>query len=147
MGQPRELMDRATEAWLNQDDAAAREIYAPDVVVGTPDAGTLHGVEQLIDYMKQFGNAMPDMRFEMQREFEGDNWAIDQGEVLGTNTGPLQMPDGSSIPATGKQVRLRSMDVATIENGKISKHEFYFDQLDFMTQLGLMEAPAKTQSQ
>ncbi len=147
MGQARELMDRATEAIMRQDFEALRDIYAPDVVVIAPDVGTLHGVEQLIDYMKQFSTAMPDMRFELHRGIEADDSVVDQGEVLGTNTGPLAMPDGSSLPATGKQVRMRSLDVATVENGRISKHEFYFDQLELMSQLGLMEAPAKSQPQ
>lgn len=146
MGQARELMDRATEAVMSQNFEALRDIYAPDVVVTAPDVGTLHGIEQLIDYMKQFAVAMPDMSFEMQRDIEAGNIAIDQGEVIGTNTGPLAMPDGSSLEATGKQVRMRAVDVATVENGRISKHDFYFDQFELMSQLGLMEAPAKSES-
>ena len=37
MGQPRELMNRATAAVLAGDLEALRAIYAPDVVASTPD--------------------------------------------------------------------------------------------------------------
>ena len=39
---------------------------------------------------------------------------------------------------------MRSADMATVRDGKIVSHDFYFDQLDMLTQLGLMEAPATT---
>lgn len=141
MGQARDLMDRATAAIFNKDFEALRGLYAPDVVVTGPDVGSLHGIDALIDYMKQFSAAMPDMSYEMTRTLETDECAIDQGDVLGTNTGPLPLPDGTTLEPTGKQVRMRSIDVATVENGLISRHDFYFDQLDLLTQLGLMEAP------
>jgi ketosteroid isomerase-like protein len=37
---------------------------------------------------------------------------------------------------------VRSVDIATVADGKIVRHDFYFDQLDMLTQLGLMEAAA-----
>ena len=142
MGQARELMDRATAAIFDGDWDALRACYAPDVVVTGPDVGTLHGIDQLVDYMKQFAAFMPDMTYEMTRMHETDDSAIDQGDVMGTNTGPLPMPDGSMLEPTGRQIRMRSIDVATVQNGLISRHDFYFDQLDLMAQLGLMESPA-----
>jgi hypothetical protein len=30
-------------------------------------------------------------------------------------------------------------DIATVENGVITRHRFYYDQMDFLGQLGLME--------
>ena len=54
------------------------------------------------------------------------------------------MPDGQTIPPTGKQIRMRAADVATVREGRIVRHDFYFDQLDMLVQLGLMEAPAVT---
>jgi hypothetical protein len=34
--------------------------------------------------------------------------------------------------------------VATVADGKIVRHDFYYDTLDMLTQLGLMEAAAPT---
>lgn len=140
MGQARELMDRATESIVTGNLEALRDIYAADVVATTPDAGTLHGIDQFIEWNRAFVDAFSDLELNLTQAFETVDCAIDQGEMLGTHTGPLQQPDGQSLPATGKQVRIRAMDVAKVQDGKIIRHDFYFDQLDFLDQLGLMEA-------
>jgi ketosteroid isomerase-like protein len=142
MGQARELMDRVTQAVVAGDLDTLREIYAPDVVVTTPDAGTLHGVDAFIEWNRAFIDAFSDRDYRSERALETQECAIDQGEFVGTHTGPLQVSDGQSVPPTGKQARVRSVDIATVANGKIVRHDFYFDQLEMLTQLGLMEAAA-----
>jgi ketosteroid isomerase-like protein len=62
--------------------------------------------------------------------------------VVGTNTGPLRMPSGEAHQPTGKQVRIRSCDIAKVEGGEITSHHFYFDQVEFLAQLGLMREMA-----
>jgi ketosteroid isomerase-like protein len=64
--------------------------------------------------------------------------AIDEGFVTGTHTAPLPMSSGESIPPTGKQIRVRDCDVATVEGGLVTSHNFYFDQMEFLGQLGLL---------
>lgn len=144
MAQARELMDRVTAAIFDQDFDAVRSCYTPDVVFTTPDLGTQHGVDNLVDWLREFTVAMPDMTYAMSRKLEDGGCAIDDGTVSGTNTGPLAMPDGSSLPPTGKKVRLRALDIVTVEGGLISKHDFYYDQFELLSQLGLMEAPTAT---
>jgi len=51
------------------------------------------------------------------------------------------MPSGESVPATGKQIRIRECDVVLVEGGQITQHRFYFDQLEFLDQLGLLPEP------
>jgi hypothetical protein len=70
---------------------------------------------------------------------ESGNTAIDEGYFVGTHTGPLPSPTGESIPPTGKAVRVRACDIATVENGVVTSHRFYFDQMEFLGQLGLTE--------
>jgi ketosteroid isomerase-like protein len=147
MGQARELMDKATEAIMGGDTAALRELYAADVVATTPDAGTLHGVEELIAYMQGLDEAFAPMRYDIATGYETGEAAIDQGELVATHTGPLQLVDGRTIEPSGKELRLRSIDIARVENGKIVKHDFYFDQMDMLSQLGLLEAaPASAET-
>lgn len=146
MGQARELMDKVTDALLSKNLEALRDLYSPDVVAVTPDSGTLHGVDRIIEYFTVMNEAMPDATFESTGSYETADCAIDQGELLGTNTGDMRMPDGGTLPATGKQVRLRTSDIANVEGGRIVRHEWYWDQLDFLTQLGVIEAPATAES-
>ncbi len=146
MGQPRELMDRATAAVLTGDLEALRDIYAPDVVATTPDEGELHGIDRFIEWNRTFVGSFTDRQFVPLNEHETEECAIDQGDFIATHTAPLTMPDGQTVPPTGKQIRLRSADVATVREGRIVRHDFYFDQLDMLAQLGLIEEPARETS-
>lgn len=48
------------------------------------------------------------------------------------------MPTGETMPATNKTIRIRGVDLATVKDGKIVSYRLYFDQAEFLTQLGLM---------
>jgi ketosteroid isomerase-like protein len=144
MGQARELMDRVTQAVVSGDLDTLRELYDPNVEVTTPDAGELRGVEAFIDWNRSLNDAFSDRDYRNERSLETEDCAIDQGEFVGTHTEPLQLPDGTSVPPTGKQIRIRSVDIATVSDGKIVRHDFYFDQLQLLDQLGLSQSGAPT---
>jgi hypothetical protein len=57
-----------------------------------------------------------------------------------THTAPLESPTGSITP-TYKKVVGYGVQLRRVENGKIADARIYFDQLDQMTQLGLIPAP------
>jgi ketosteroid isomerase-like protein len=136
-------MDAVTEAVFQKDLQAAAILYAPDAVMVTPDQGEVRGREQIIGYLKQFNDAFPDNSYEPAYAYESGDTAIDEGYFVGTNTAPLPLPTGEELPATGKQVRVRACDIATVQNGVITSHRFYFDQMDFLGQLGLLpETPS-----
>jgi ketosteroid isomerase-like protein len=130
-------MDQGTQAVLAGDLDRLREIYAPDVELTTPDAGALHGIDAALEWNRTFVNAFTDRDYHSERALETDECAIDQGEFIGTHTQPLELPDGTSVPPTGKQIRMRSTDIATVSDGRIVRHDFYFDQLEMLNQLGL----------
>lgn len=146
MGEPREVMDRATGAMLGKDFEALRELYAPDVIVVTPDAGKLHGVDEVMEYFQAMTEAFPNMSYESVGTHDSGFCAIDQGDMFGHNTGPLRLPDGQVLPPTGKEVRVRSVDIATVHHGRITRHEWFWDQLELLGQLGLLEASEATQA-
>ncbi len=136
MGQAREIMDRITAAVMAGDREALRQSYAPDVVGETPDAPRLSGTDAVIDYLLGFTRAFPDASFESTAAHEAGNTAIDEGYFVGTHTGVLSTPAGDIEP-TGRPLRLRECDVLTVANGVAVAHRFYYDQLDFLAQLGL----------
>lgn len=138
MGQAREVMDRLTSAVLAGDRAAVLQVYAEDAVVESPDVGRLVGREAIADYLLGFSEAFPDLRFELTAGLEAGDTAVDEGYMIGTNTGPIVTPEGE-LPATGRTIRLRECDVLTARDGLAVEHRFYFDQLEFSTQLGLDE--------
>jgi steroid delta-isomerase-like uncharacterized protein len=138
MGQARELLDRMTEFAVEQHDVdRAVELYAEDAVVSTPDVGELRGRDRIAEYWHGFIDAFPDSHYETISKLEGDGKAVDEGYFEGTHRGALKGPEGETIEPTGKHVKLRSCDIATVRDGKIVEHHLYFDEGEFMRQLGL----------
>ena len=137
MGEAREVIDRFTEAVMSGNADELSNLYADNATVMTPDAGEISGRDAIVAHFNQLTQGFPDAGFESVSKLEAGNTAIDEGYFLGTHTGPLETPTGETIPATGKRVRLRECDIATVENGRITSHRFYFDQTEFLEQLGL----------
>jgi len=143
MGDARRAMDGATDAAFIQDWAGAEKWYADDAVGVTPDEGEIKGAAEIVRWLKQFFDSFPDGKYASEYKHESGDTAIDEGWFVGTNTGPIALPTGNTLPATGKRVRLRVADAATVENGVITSHRFYYDQMDFLGQLGLApESPS-----
>ena len=143
MGEARETIDQMTRCMVAHDVDALATVYAADAVITTPDEGEIKGREQIVAYLGKFIEAFPDLEWEPLAEHESGDTSIDEGWVVGTNTGPLPGPTGETLPPTGKRVRIRSVDIATVSGGQIVRHNFYFDQMDVLGQLGLLpDSPA-----
>ena len=139
MGQARKVMDRLTAAATETHDwQALAACYASDAVAVTPDQGELRGGEAIAGYLRQFSVAFPDVQYEVASAHEVGNVAIDEGFITGTHTQPLPVPGGEDIPSTGRRIRVRECDVVTVEGGVVTSHHFYFDQMEFLGQLGLL---------
>jgi ketosteroid isomerase-like protein len=141
MGQARELMDQISQAVMADDVQALYALYATDAVAETPDEGRLEGSEAIVAWLRQFGQAFSDISFEMISTTESGDTAIDEAYMRATHTGPIPGPEGEIAP-TGKAIRLRECDVVTVAGGKVVSHRFYYDQLEFLGQLGALEPAA-----
>ena len=137
MGQAHELMYRMTNFMRKQDLEGLASIYASDAVITTPDEGEIKGRDGVLGYLRRFSVALPDFDWEQLASHEAGDTAVDEGWVVGTNTGPIETPT-ETVPATGRRVRVRGCDVATVRDGQIVRHNFYFDQLELFGQLGLL---------
>jgi ketosteroid isomerase-like protein len=117
-----------------------REIMSPDVVTMAPGAGTLNGLDAFLGHEAVFPTAFPDARAELIRAVASGDTVIVEGAFSGTRTGPLASPAGE-VPPTGRSLRLEFADVFVIRDGIVVEHRIYYDQVEFMTQLGLMPSP------
>jgi ketosteroid isomerase-like protein len=61
----------------------------------------------------------------------------------GTHTDTLSGPEGD-ISATNRPVTGRASQLFRVEGGKIVEEHLYYDQVQLLTQLGLMPEPATT---
>ncbi|WP_217235337.1 ester cyclase [Streptomyces sp. AC555_RSS877] len=139
MGQAREVMDRLTDALTaHHDIEVIGELYADDAVAFTPDEGEIRGRDQIVEYWRQMTEAVPEATYETLHSYEVGDTAIDEGFFSGRNTGPLQLPNGETLPPTQKEIRIRGVDIATVADGRIVDYRLYFDEMDFLGQLGLL---------
>lgn len=143
MGQARDVMDRLMTAMDAKDRETLAGCFAVDAVLRAPGQGDIRGRDVIADYFFHFWKAMPDVRYERLATYEAGDVAVVEGFVAGTNTGQLSLPTGGTLPATGRQVRVRSCDVATVGAGVITSHHAYFDQMELLGQLGLLPEPAQ----
>jgi len=49
----------------------------------------------------------------------------------------MALPIGSSIPATGRSVKIPFATLFRVKSGKIASHRAYWDMATFLGQLGL----------
>lgn len=141
MAEAREVLDRLNGALFSHDWDGVRACYAPDVVGESPE-GRFEGREALLAFLTGYETAFPDFGWERRTVFETGDTAVDEGAFVGTNTGPVAMPDGSELEPTGRRVELPETDVITVRNGVVVSHRFYYDTATFERQLGFAEQEA-----
>ncbi|MFF8278722.1 ester cyclase [Streptomyces lateritius] len=139
MGEARALMDRLTEAVTTKPDMeVVAGLFAENAEAVTPDGGELEGRDAIVAYWRSMTEAMTETAFTTLYTFDTEDTAIDEGVFSGRNTGPIELPTGEILPATGKEIRIRGVDLAQVADGRIVSYRLYFDQMEFLGQLGLL---------
>lgn len=103
--------------------------------VGTPELMNKEGIRR---YNQRFLDAFPDLHFDTKDLIaQGDKVAL-SWVARGTHKAPFQLPSGDTIPATNKMVQIPGVTLCEIRNGMIVRQDIYYDQVTFLTQLGLL---------
>ena len=140
MGSYKGLLDRYVELYNAGDLDGVMDLYAEDAVQLMPD-GKFEGRGAIRDRLTRELAAFADLEWGLVSYVEqGDSFA-DEWMFAGTHTGPLPMPDGSELPATGRRVELRGMEFVQMRGGKIVVDNLYYDNLAVAAQLGLVPQP------
>ncbi len=134
MADPMELSQRHDEAFNTQDVEGRKAIESPDIEVVMPGM-TMHGPDQVIEVVKVFWQALPNGKIKPDNQFAAGETVVAEGTLSGTHDGPFRTPNGE-IPASGNQVTLRYATVKRFKDGKLISEHLYFDQLEFMQQIG-----------
>jgi ketosteroid isomerase-like protein len=135
---PKELYLEA----MRRSDAGDHEgflaLQAPDAHWVVPGA-EIHGHEELRGWLQPFWQGFSSYRHDLSRVIESGDTVWAEGVWSGMNDGPLVTPGGEA-PATGRQVTFRfGMSVVIdAEAGHATAVSLYFDQLDFLGQLGMI---------
>src|SRR3979411_2441298 len=131
---------------FNAHDANAVEVSAhSDVVASAPNPtgrSELRGREAVKAYNQSWFDAFPDARVRSTNDVISGDYLVQEGTFEGTNTGPWRS-EGGDMPATGRALKGQFCQVIRTKDGKIVSSNLYFDQVQVLTQLGLMPAPAE----
>jgi steroid delta-isomerase-like uncharacterized protein len=140
-----ELIEATTRTWNERDRAGYLALYTDDCEISAPGF-TGHGHEELGAFYDGQMTALPDNRITVFRTAVGDDGALvmEESVMEGTHTGPLVGGDGAEVPATGRHISASFTMVHELRDGKLAASRLYYDQLEFMAQLGLLAegAPA-----
>jgi steroid delta-isomerase-like uncharacterized protein len=133
----RSLLERYIERYNAGDLDGVMDLYAEDAVQLMPD-GTFEGRSAIRDRLAKELAAFSDIahRYVSYVE-EGDAFA-DEWVFVGTHSGPLVLPDGGELPATGKRVEVPGMELVRVRDGKVVVDNLYYDNLAVAAQLGLL---------
>jgi steroid delta-isomerase-like uncharacterized protein len=131
----------AIDAFNAHDEARIKELNADDIVYEAPGDVRLEGRDAATEYAMSWLRAFPDATLTVHNEFGSDDRVVQEFTFEGTHTETLVGPEGE-IPATNRHLVGRGIEVLRIADGKVAELSLYFDQVQVLTQLGLMPAPS-----
>ena len=141
MGDPREVSRRHDDAYNAKDMEARKQCISADVEMEFPGGMRFKGLDEVEQIENVFWAAIPDGRVKRTTEFVDGDTVIAEGVMVGTHTGPFRTPQ-AEIPPSGNPAELRYATVKRIVDGKIVSEHLYFDQMEFLAQLGAMPGPS-----
>lgn len=137
MSQLSEFVDRHYTAVNKGDVEAAAAEMADDIDNQFPGAGKVPGKDGFKMFTATFFKAFPDAKIQIVTQAESGDMIVTEGVYTGTHTGPLMSPQGE-VPPTGKRIDLHFCDVFEVKGAKAVGHRLYFDNMEFLGQLGLL---------
>ena len=141
LSEAKKVLEQAIERWNATDRDGWAALYTDDVVYEAPGGARISGLADLKEkYFDALATAAPDRRSSDVSLFAEGDHVVEEARYTGTHTGTLRNPDGAEIPATGKELDFPFVGVFRVEKGKISSIRIYYDQIEVLTQLGLMPA-------
>jgi steroid delta-isomerase-like uncharacterized protein len=140
MGAIRELAERAFALYNSGDIDAFLDVYAADAVLRAPEeeGRPFEGPAAIRGFWAEQFSAFPDSHITIDVLVEEGDTVAAEFTYTGTNAGPMAMDDGSPLPATGKRIEMKGMQLIQFGDGKIVRHAIYHDSMTAMRQLGLM---------
>lgn len=131
---PDPLVTAYFDAWNAHDGEAVAALFATDGTYEDPSTGGPMPAAGLPRLVAALVAAFPDVRFERtSTAISGSGTAV-EWVMRGHNHGPL----GPGLPATGREVALRGVDVFEVGAGSIRAVRGYFDQKGLAESAGLM---------
>ena len=106
--------------------------FVKDVVMHASPADVV-GIDSMKAFYANYLTGFSNIEFTIKDIFGQGDKLVKHWNFRGTHSGEF-----FGIPATGKAVSLDGVTLVKMSGGKIAEEQDFFDNLDFLTQLGLM---------
>ena len=136
VGERRDAVNEAyLNAWNSHNAEAVGAFFAPNAIYDDRGAAEVaRGPEEITAHATHVFAAFPDLRFEITRVAEGEDFSAGEWRAEMTHEGEL-----FGLAATGRKLTAEGVDVATFrEDGLISHLVSYYDGAAMMRDLGLL---------
>lgn len=125
-------------AFTNHDMDTIAEIHADDVKVYNPDGSLTSGMKNHRGEMQWLFDTFPDIVIEEHPiKFGSGDWTAGMSVTKGTFSAPMKLPNGDSIPPTGKTFKVHIVTLVKWKDGQIEEEYLFWDNADWNKQIGL----------
>ena len=114
------------------------EVVAPDAVDHDAAPGQVNGPEGYKQVFGELRTAFPDLKIEVIEQVATDDKIAFAYTLTGTHQG-----DFLGVPATGKQISARGMQISRFEDGKLVERWGSTDEFGILKQLGQVQIDLK----
>lgn len=142
MAQAREIAAQFVDAFNAHDEERILALNGEGGVFEAPGDVRVAGKDATTAYAMSWLNAFSDARITIHTEIGEGDWVAQRFTFGGTHDGILASPAGEIAP-TQRRLDGRGVQLLRVEDGVVVETQLYFDQVQVMTQLGLM--PEATQ--
>lgn len=125
------------DAFNGRDFGKWSTLLADRFEASYPGAPSLNA-EQARQYNESFLPAFPDLHFEVTRTYVDGDTVVMEWVAYGTHLGPLTSGGGQTIPPTKRSGEVHGVLISRIVDGKIAGERTYWDQMELLTQLGIV---------
>jgi steroid delta-isomerase-like uncharacterized protein len=127
------IANRLFQAWNSGDATAVLSFYHDDII--REDTGTRYQnkKEELRKIVTSYLIAFPDINYRIEKLIEHDDNIVVCWNASGHHKGKLM-----NIPPTGKYISFKGVSVLEINNGKISKVFYIWDEAGMLRQMGML---------
>ena len=140
MTEVKDTAARFVDAFNAHDEQALHALHAADIKFNAPGGFKATNAKDATAYAMTWLKAFPDGKMKVRSEIVSAPWVVQEIQMEGTHTAPLDSPTGAIAP-TYKKVVGFGVQILRVADGKIAEARIYFDQLDQLSQLGLLPAP------
>jgi ketosteroid isomerase-like protein len=127
-------LERALRAGIDRDRDTIGQLCTEDVRAWTPALATTSRSE-LLDELDRRDESFSDVEVDVTPLDVGGDYACAEWSVAMTHTGPLTLPDDTTIDPTGVRVVIHGVTVVEFRDDLICAVRQYWDEAEVLEQL------------